>query len=328
MRVVMMGTGAFAEPTFRALIAGPHPVVGLVTQPDRGPVEKRGSTRQTGQGMPEIAAEHDIPVARPVSINTPEGVALLRDMAPDIVVVAAYGQILSADVIRTPTTGMINVHASLLPKYRGAAPVAWAILRGETESGVSIIRVTPTLDGGEVLAQESTPIGERETSGELETQLAAIGAKLCSDVVGRMAAGPVSGFMQDPQLVTKARKLKKEDGLLTFDASAAEVALRVRAMQPWPGPFAFLHRPNTPPLRLIITRVSSIDGPPGSPGEVAAEGKGLRVCCGDGNWLRIEELQPPGKRRMAGDEFARGYPVVAGWRLGKDENTDFADSRR
>src|SRR5256884_9877407 len=146
MRIVMMGTGTFAEPTFESLLSGPHPVVGLVTQPDRAVGQERGSTRQTGRGMKTIAQEHQVPVFQPESINTPEGVAGLKAFTPDLLVVAAYGQILSNEVLAVPGQGGINVHASLLPKYRGAAPVAWAIFLGETRTGVTIIRMSVALD--------------------------------------------------------------------------------------------------------------------------------------------------------------------------------------
>src|SRR5262245_7842558 len=166
MRVVMMGTGTFAEPTFEALLRGPHPVVGLVTQPDRPAGQERGSTRQTGRGMKAIALEHSLPVLQPESINTPEGVEGLGGLRPDLLVVAAYGQILSKDVLAVPPRGGINVHASLLPKYRGAAPVAWAIYHGETVTGVTIIKMSVHLDAGDMLAREEVAIGPEETAGE------------------------------------------------------------------------------------------------------------------------------------------------------------------
>src|SRR5262245_55531718 len=167
MRIVMMGTGTFAEPTFEALLASRHEVVGLVTQPDRAIGEKRGSTRQVGKGMKEIAAERGIPVLQPESINTADGVASLQNLKPDLLVVAAYGQILSREVLGVPPKGGINVHASLLPKYRGAAPIAWAIANGEIETGVTIIKMSVSLDAGDMLAQEVVPIGASETAGEL-----------------------------------------------------------------------------------------------------------------------------------------------------------------
>src|SRR5207302_10920127 len=189
MRIVMMGTGLFAEPTFEALLAGPHPVVGLVTQPDRAVGQERGSTRQTGKGMKNIALTRNVPVFQPESVNTAEGVAELKKLAPDLLVVAAYGQILSRDVLSVPPRGGINVHASLLPKYRGAAPIAWAIYHGETRTGVSIIKMSVHLDAGDILAQDATAIGPEETAGELEARLAMIGARLASQVIDQLAAG-------------------------------------------------------------------------------------------------------------------------------------------
>src|SRR5262245_7269794 len=155
MRIVMMGTGTFAEPTLEALLAGPDPVVGVFTQPDREGANRRGSTRQVGRGMKEIATEKGVPVFQPESVNSPEGVAMLRSVSPDLLVVAAYGQILSKEVLSVPTQGAINVHGSLLPKYRGAAPIAHAILNSETETGITIIRMSVGLDAGEMLAKES-----------------------------------------------------------------------------------------------------------------------------------------------------------------------------
>src|SRR5947209_2152990 len=212
MRVVMMGTGLFAEPTFEALLASSHEVAGLVTQPDRAAGQERGSTRQTGRGMKNIALARNVPVAQPESVNTPEGVAALREMRPDLLVVAAYGQILSKDVLGVPPLGGINVHASLLPKYRGAAPIAWAIYHGETRTGVTIIKMSVYLDAGDILAQETIDIGPEETAGELEARLAPLGAKLALQVIDQIAAGTTDGAKQDKSLVTKAPKLTKEHG--------------------------------------------------------------------------------------------------------------------
>lgn len=165
MKLVMMGTGTFAEPVFESLFTTSHPVVGLVTQPDRAVGAERGSTRQTGKGMKTIAAEHGVPVYQPESINTPEGVAHLRQWQPDLLVVAAYGQILKPEVLAAATHGGINVHASLLPKYRGAAPIAWAIYHGEKQTGVTIIQMTPQLDAGGMILQEAIDIRDDETAG-------------------------------------------------------------------------------------------------------------------------------------------------------------------
>src|SRR4051812_14841045 len=253
MRLVMMGTGTFAEPTLEALLAGPDPVVGVFTQPDRGGVQKRGSTRQVGRGMKEIAAERGVPVFQPASVNAPDGVAMLRGLNPGLFVVAAYGQILSKEVLSIPTQGAINVHGSLLPKYRGAAPVAWAILNGEAETGVTIIRMSAGLDAGDMLAKASIPIGD-ETAGELEAKLAPLGARLAVETIQRMKAGPVTGEKQDPKLVTKAPKLTKEMGLIDWTKPAEQVCRQVRAMQPWPTAYTYLHRAGKEPLRVIIVR--------------------------------------------------------------------------
>src|SRR5438132_8467183 len=193
----MMGTGTFAVPTLEAMLASPHPVVGLVTQPDRVAGQERGSTRQIGRSMKQIAQEKAIPVIQPESINTPEGVAGLQSFAPDLLVVAAYGQILSREVLSVPPQGGINVHASLLPKYRGAAPVAWAIYHGETRTGVTIIRMSVSLDAGDILAQETINIGPEETAGELEARLAVLGSRLAVQVIEQMAPGQAQGVEQD-----------------------------------------------------------------------------------------------------------------------------------
>ncbi len=325
MRVVMMGTGLFAEPTFEALLASPHEVAGLVTQPDRAAGQERGSTRQTGKGMKAIALAHSLPVFQPESVNTPEGVAALREMRPDLLVVAAYGQILSKDVLGVPPLGGINVHASLLPKYRGAAPIAWAIYHGETRTGVTIIRMTTGLDAGDMLAQEAVEIGPEETAGEVEARLAPLGARLALEVVGRLAEGPVEGRKQDPSQVTKAPKLKKEDGAIDWTRAAAQVCNQVRAMQPWPTAYTYWHRAGQEPLRLIVTRakVSPVGFPPGyGPGSLglAPSVPYLWVATGSNTAVEVHELQPAGKRRMTAEEFLRGRRPQPGDRLGPEQS--------
>src|SRR3954451_19948301 len=210
MRVVMLGTGLFAEPTFEALLSRPGLVVGLFTQPDRDAGQERGSTRQTGRGMKTIAEGHHVPVFQPASINTPEGVAMLRSLSPDLAVIAAYGQILKPDVLTVPPLGTVNVHASLLPKYRGAAPINWAIYHGETRTGVTIFRLQKGVDTGNVLATEAIEIGPDETTGDVEARLAPLGAKLVLGIVDRLIAGEtLPGTPQDDSQATKAPKLKK-----------------------------------------------------------------------------------------------------------------------
>ncbi len=324
MRIVMMGTGLFAEPTFDALLAGPDPVVGLVTQPDRDRGAVRGSTRQTGRGMKEIALAHGVPVYQPESINTPEGIAQLREWRPDLLVVAAYGQILSRDVLAVPTHGGINVHGSLLPKYRGAAPIAWAILGGETETGVTIIRMSVALDAGDMLAQEAVAVGPDETAGEVEARLAPVGARLAMRVIEQIRAGTTQGRKQDPALVTKAPKLTKEHGAIDWHRHGRDVVNQVRAMQPWPTAYTFWHRLGQSPLRMILLRAT---WRPAGPGEDAAPGmilgeegdlSRLGVMAGEGTVVEVTELQPDGKRRMPAADFLRGRRPRPGDYLGPE----------
>jgi len=319
MRLVMMGTGTFAEPTFHALLAGPHPVVGLITQPDKHAGSERGSTRQTGEGMKTIALQHGLPVLQPVSINTPEGVEGLRGLAPDLLVVAAYGQILSKDVLQVPPLGGINVHASLLPKYRGAAPIAWAIWNGETETGVTIIRMSVALDAGTMLAQEASPIGPDETTGEVESRLSQVGARLALQVIEQLNNGTTQGIVQDKALVTKAPKLTKEMGLIDWTKPGQTIANQVRAMQPWPTAYTFWRREGQPPLRLILYRTRVESGSEGEPGTIlAGKGDRLLIQAGASTQVEVLELQPAGKRRMPAGEFLRGRRPQPGDRMGPE----------
>ena len=324
----MMGTGTFAEPTFEALFGGPHEVVGLVTQPDRVAGAERGSTRQTGKGMKPIALERGVPVFQPESINTPEGVAGLAAMKPDLLVVAAYGQILSKEVLSVPPKGGINVHASLLPRYRGAAPIAWAIYHGETKTGVTIIRMSVALDAGEMLAQAAVDIGPEETAGELEARLAPVGAALALEVIEQIAAGTTQGVVQDKALVTKAPKLTKEHGLIDWSRSVQQVINQIRAMQPWPTAYTFLHQKGKPPTRVIVNRakfaanflLAEFDRDARwAPGQALGSDDTIWVATAtDMGFVEIAELQPAGKRRMTATDFLRGRPLKEGDRFGPE----------
>jgi methionyl-tRNA formyltransferase len=322
MRVVMLGTGLFAEPTFEALLTRPGMVVGLITQPDRAAGQERGSTRQTGRGMKTIAAEHNVPVFQPESINTPEGLAILRSLAPNLLVVAAYGQILKQDVLAAlPPKGAINVHASLLPKYRGAAPIAWAIYHGETRTGVTLFRIERGVDTGLMLAQEAIDIGPEETAGDVEARLAPIGARLMLQIVDGLAAGEALRCIpQNDTESSKAPKLTKENGAIDWSRRADQVCCQVRAMHPWPTAYTYWHRYGQEPLRLIVHRAVTR---PAEPGEMLAEGE-VRVDClealtvgaGGGTVVEVHELQPAGKKRMPAADFLRGRRPQPGDRLG------------
>jgi len=321
MRLVMMGTGTFAEPTFSALLASRHQVVGLVTQPDRPTGKERGSTRQVRRGMKEIALERNIPVNQPESINTPEGVDVLKNWQPELLVVAAYGQILSKDVLATTRHGGINIHASLLPKYRGAAPIAWAIYHGEKETGVTIIKMSVFLDAGDMLAQEAMAIGPEETAGELEARLAPLGARLALQVTEQIEAGTTKGIKQDKSMATKAPKLLKEHGLIDWSRPAQDVCNHIRAMRPWPTAYTFLHEANQAPSRAIILRawvVSSLAEASSLPAGTIIPGARLVVGVGKGQVVEIHAIQPAGKRAMTAAEFLRGHAVKPGARFGPE----------
>lgn len=324
LRLVMMGTGTFAEPTLRALFDADCQVVGLVTQPDRAMGSLRGSTRQVGTGMKAIAEEHHVPVYQPESINTPEGVARLREFRPDLLVVAAYGQILSNDVLAVAPHGGINVHASLLPRYRGAAPIAWAIYGGETQTGVTVIRMSIRLDAGDMLAQEAVDIGPEETAGEVEARLGPLGGRMAVQVIDQIAAGTTHGVPQDKSRVTKAPKLTKEHGLIDWRYSAMTVCNQIRAMQPWPTAYTFLHHPDEEPLRLIVHRADGRaallpigHGPPGWV-ILRPEFRERLVVAVNLGVVELLEVQPAGKKRMSAVEFLRGHPIHPGNRFGPE----------
>lgn len=330
MKLVMMGTGTFAEPTFQALLQSPHAVVGLFTQPDRTIGQERGSTRQTGKGMKAIAQENAVPVFQPESVNTPESIAALQSLQPDLLVVAAYGQILQPDVLATAKHGGINVHASLLPKYRGAAPIAWAIYHGEKQTGVTIIQMSPQLDAGGMILQEAVDIGPEETAGELETRLAPLGARMALQAIDQIAAGTAKPMPQNKSQITKAPKLKKEDGLIDWSRTAEQVCNQVRAMQPWPTAYTFLHRQGQPSARLILSRVDTVhvsrsSSVPSRPGFTHVinlpepRGPVLIVETASPSFeVHILEVQPAGKKRMSAVDFLRGHPIKEGDRFGPE----------
>ncbi len=324
MRLVMMGTGNFARPTFQGLLSSAHSVVGLVTQPERPMGQQRGSTRQLGEGLKPLAIERDIPVLQPENMNTTEAIDQLRALQPDLLVVAAYGQILSKDVLAVPPLGGINVHASLLPKFRGAAPVAWAIYHGETRTGVSIIKMSVTLDAGDILGQEAIDIGPEETAGELELRLAVLGRQLALRVIDQIAAGTAHGTKQDKTQASKAPKLTKENGLIDWSRPARDVCNQIRAMQPWPTAYTFWHRVGKQPQRWIIHRAMEREG---RATEALATGQLIvppqnapRLCvtAGAASQVEILEFQPAGNRRMTAVEFLRGHRPEPGDRLGPE----------
>lgn len=330
MRLVMMGTGPFAVPTLGALYETPHAVAALVTQPER---RARGQGDMSPNPMRELAQARGTPVFAPENINTAGAQAELARLKPDLFVVADYGQILAASTLAVARLGGINLHGSLLPKYRGAAPVNWAIHQGETASGVTVIQMTGRVDAGPCLARAETAIDPEENAVELEARLAEIGAPLVWRVIDALAAGRAEPLPQDPSSATPARRLRKSDGQIDWSRPAEAIKNQVRALEPWPRTHTFWHRPAGGPLRLIPGRVSVRPGPAGAitSGELPASGwrsdtagpgtillaqrSELVVATGEG-LLAIHEVQPAGRRLLSTEEFLRGYPLLAGQRFG------------
>jgi len=317
-----MGTGTFALPAFEALIGASHQIVGLVTQPDRA---GRGHHRHP-HPLKELAQSHGIPVLQPDNINQPPWPERIGELQPDLAVVAAYGQILSADVIGIPALGAVNLHASLLPKYRGAAPIPYAIKNGESETGVSVFQIQPKLDAGNVLGMLQTAIEPDETAGQLESRLAVLAAEVCMQVVGQIESGTATAIPQDAAQVSLAPKLTKAAGAIDWDQSPTMIGCHVRAMQPWPKAFSYLHSADRPPQRLLILETAIIpedsletpDAGPDSarPGSIVlADGRRLAVQTAEGP-VEILSLQPEGKRKMNVVDYQCGNPIAVGDRLG------------
>lgn len=311
IRIVMLGTGDFALPTFEHLCETGHNVVALVTQPDRPQGRKQ---EFIPSGIKVNAQNRCVPVFQPENVNAPEAVAAIRSLSPDLLVTAAYGQILSPELLAVPRLGGINLHGSVLPAYRGAAPVARAIERGETESGVTVIFMTPRIDAGGMIKIARTPIGLDETAGELEDRLAAIGAPLVTEAIAELEAGKAVVLPQTRSKVTKAPKLRKEDGRIDWSKPAQAIHNLVRAMQPWPGAYSFLHGPQGPegePFRVIIHQTQPVDATGDHrPGEVIeAIGDRIVVAAGEGA-VRLLTLQIAGRKMLPAADFVRGHAFL------------------
>ena len=314
-RILMLGTGDFAVPTFRALIDSPHQTLGLYSQRER---IGQGHHQSTVHRIKQLALDRHVPVFQPQSINTPEVLAELRAHDADLFVVAAYGQILCPELLTIPKVRAINVHASLLPKYRGASPIVYSIWKGDMETGVSIIEVLPALDAGQILATAKTPILPEDTAGTLEDRLSELGPPLVLRVLDELASGTTHGIPQDPALVTRAPKLKKSAGWIDWAQTGFQIDRQVRAMQPWPMPATDLLRPNKPPQRLLILQIRELPAEEiasrglaagVTPGQIRPGRKAeLLVASGNGA-VEIVRLQPTGKRPMLAAEFLRGTPV-------------------
>jgi len=299
-----MGTPDFAVPSLRALLQSHHRVVGVVTQPDR----PRGRGRSLSPPpVKTVAQAAGVPVLQPERMKDPALHQALRDLSPEVIVVAAFGRILPPPVLEIPPHGCLNVHASLLPKYRGAAPVNWAIIRGETVTGITIMRMDEGLDTGDILLQESLPIGPEETAGELSERLAHLGAALLLEALVKLEAGALTPTPQSHSEATYAPLLAKEDTWLDWRLPAPELVRWVRGLAPRPGAHAWLQGE---PLRIL--RAEAVPGEGGRPGEVVAlEKEAIRVATGQGH-LRLLEVHPPGKRPMPVSHYLQGHRIPVG----------------
>lgn len=307
-RLVFMGTPAFAVPILKALLASEDEVVAVVTQPDKP--AGRGK-KLTPPPVKLLAQEHGVPVLQPTKIKDPEFLTKLRELAPEAIVVAAYGKILPREVLEIPPKGCINVHASLLPKFRGAAPINWAIIAGESETGVTIMQMDEGMDTGDILLMEAIPIGPEETAGELHDRLAALGAKLIVEALRGLKEGRIKPEKQPEKGVSYAPMLKKEDGFLDFTLPAEELSRLIRGLDPWPSAYAYFRGKLIKFFRpeAINEEVQAV------PGEIVAVGEeGLLIATGKG-LLRVREVQVEGKKRLSVADFIRGWRPRPGERF-------------
>jgi methionyl-tRNA formyltransferase len=312
LRVVFMGSAGLSCASLRALLdSHAIQIVGVVTQPDR---PKGRHLKPQPSPVKELAAGAGLPVLQPQRAREPGFADALGELRPDLVVVAAFGQILPERVLALPRSGCINVHTSLLPKYRGAAPIQWAILNGEEETGVTIMKMDAGLDTGDILAQATTPIGPEDTSETLHERLARMGAELLLQAIPDYVEGKIAPRPQSAQGVSYAPKIGKQDGAIDWTRPACQLRNRVRALVPWPGAFTyFAHQGQSHLLKIWRAEES---GEMGEAGEIlSADKEGILVGCGQGS-LRITQLQREGGKRLTAQEFIAGHPLSKGQRLG------------
>jgi len=313
LRIVFFGSPEFAVPSLAAVAAN-HDVVAVITQPDRP--AGRGK-KLTAPPAKELALRLGLPVEQPTTLKTPAFVEALAAHQADLFVVVAYGRILPPAVLAVPRLGPWNVHGSLLPKYRGAAPIQWAIIRGESRTGICIMRMEAGLDTGPVAASAETPIGEDDTSGSMAVRLAELGAQLLIETIPRIAAGSIVLVPQDDGQATLAPMLKKEDGWLDFAQPAPQVAARARGVDPWPGPTAAV---DGELIKLFAPRVQAAPAT-SAPGTVLASADKLVVACGS-DAVAFGELQLPGRKRLPAAAVLAGRPIPDGTRLSTPVRSD------
>lgn len=309
MRILFMGTPDFAVPSLRALVEAGQELCGVFTQPDK---PKNRGMKLLPTPVKEYAVSQNIPVFQPTKLRDGTALEIIRELSPELIAVAAYGRILPDDILSFPPKGCINVHSSLLPKYRGAAPINWAVLNGEQETGVTIMHMAAQLDAGDIISVEATPIGGDENAQELTRRLATLGAKLLVSTVEEIAAGTAARIPQDHSKATLAPMLSRELSPMDFGRTAQELHNQARGLIPWPVAETVLGG-----VRCRVWKTHLSQSAAGrEPGTVLEAGKnGIHVVCSGGTVLVIDELQADGGKRMNAADYLRGHPIPAGTKL-------------
>lgn len=304
MNIVFMGTPEFAVPCLRRLVADGHNVKGVFTQPDKP--KGRGHIMQAPP-VKECALEYDIPVFQPTKMRDGEALGIIKELNPELIIVVAYGKILPQEILSFPKYGCVNMHASLLPRYRGAAPIQWCVLNGEKESGVTAMQMDAGLDTGDMLLTKSVAIGENDTAGELHDKLSEIGAEVMAETIEMIKNNSLKPIKQDDSLSNYAPMLSKDLCPINWNDSAELVHNKVRGLNPWPVATAVLNGKN-----IKIHKTELCGKVKGSAGEVVNADKELVVACGDGNGVKVLILQAEGKKAMPSGDFLRGNRVETG----------------
>ena len=308
MKLVFMGTPDFAVPCLEELINAGHEIVGVFTQPDKPVGRKRVMTPPP---VKVCAEKNGITVYQPDSVRTEECLSLMKELNPDCVVVVAYGKIIPSDMLKLPKFGFVNVHGSLLPKYRGAAPIQWSIIDGEKKTGVTTMQMDDGIDTGDMLEVSETEIGENETAGELFDRLAEMGGKLIVSSLSKLEKGELTPIPQDHEKSNYAKIISKEMALIDFNMSAENVFNLIRGFNPWPIAYTIIGD-----KRLKVFAAEKIGSVNGKAGEVVSSDGTLTVAFGDGNGLRFTDVQLEGSKRMSATEMLKGRPIEKGTILG------------
>lgn len=304
MRILFMGTPDFAVASLKRLVEEGHEICGVFTQPDK---PKNRGHKLAFSPVKEYAITQNLEVYQPLKMRDGEAYGIVERLAPELIVVAAYGKILPEDILNFPRLGSINVHSSLLPKYRGAAPINWAILDGEAETGVSIMYMAKELDAGDVILQKTTPISDTEDAQELTVRLAELGAEALSEAVAALGNGTATRTPQDHEKHTYASMLSKEMSPIQWTRSAHEINCQIRGLIPWPC--AATDVISGEPIKIYVAEETgeTVSAQPGA--IVVANKNGIDIVCGDGKVLRIKELQAQGGKRMAAGAYLLGHPI-------------------